>query len=158
MRSRQSEMMKAKWADPEYRARVAAKISASLKTPETRAILRAASARGAKKRRENAARRKHQEIEPEMIVVTHGTTFITAEAFADRYRHAPVGASFRYATGDLASVCQTDPSAKELRELVQHMSDRGEIVLTQRRRADLNMPNNCVAYEYLATRRQEQPA
>lgn len=85
-----------------------------------------------------------------------GTTFITAEAFKDRFKHASVGFTFSYATGDLAGECIEHPDARALRALTHKMSDEKLIALTQRRLPDTTMKGGGVAFQYLATKRSDQ--
>ena len=90
-----------------------------------------------------------------MISEMHKTVFIHAGAFKDRLHHMPPGATFIYATGNLAYVCSYSEDARELRHLTQKLAKRKEIVLTQRRRPDLEMRDKTCAFEYLATKRSE---
>jgi hypothetical protein len=86
-----------------------------------------------------------------------GTTYITADAFRDRYEHAAPGWAFVYATGDLARACELEADARKLRDTVQHYADTKKIVLTQRPRPDLQMKHTGGrAFDYLATKRAEE--
>ena len=90
-----------------------------------------------------------------MIRMIDGTTFITAEAFLDRYRHSMPGYSFSYATGDLAGLCEYNEEAHELHDLVWAMNDQRKIALTERGRPDLVANGLPVAFEFVATKRKE---
>lgn len=93
-----------------------------------------------------------------MIVSYHGTTFITADCFRDRYDQAMTGRTFSYATGDFANICTWNKDARELRDLTHKMVDQKKIALTQIRRPDLKMQGGGVGFEYLATKRSESHA
>lgn len=89
-----------------------------------------------------------------MIVVTNGTTYLTVDAFLDRFEQMGEGRQFSYATGDLANACAHDEDARALRNKVQNLEKIGRIALTQRRRPDIKLKGGGAAFEYLATRRK----
>lgn len=82
------------------------------------------------------------------------TTYITADAFRDRYEHAVVGWTFVYATGDLAHACLMESDARKLRDTVQHYEETKRVALTQRACPDVEMKfGGGRAFEYCATKR-----
>lgn len=87
-----------------------------------------------------------------MIRVTQGTTYITAGAFVDRYSHMKPGASFSYATGDLADACNASADARELCDLLWDWSEHHKIVMSEQARPDLVSEGGPEVIEYLATK------
>ena len=87
-----------------------------------------------------------------------GTTFLTADAFMDRFNQAQPGWTFPYASGDLAGECAIHPDARALRALTHKMSDEKKIALTQRRLPGERMKDGGFAFQYLATKRAEGKA
>lgn len=90
-----------------------------------------------------------------MIITSHGTTFLTVEAFLDRLRHTPQGRAFRYATGDLAFVLDHEEAARDLVEATVQLEDSKKLVLAQVHRPDLNLGTRSDAFEYLATKTKQ---
>lgn len=92
-----------------------------------------------------------------MIRVTLGTTYITAEAFCDRYNFAQVGQEFAYATGNLRQASAHDPDARKLREFIADLIERKRIVV-ERRHTGRKLPDGGPSLEYLAVKRSYAPA
>lgn len=91
-----------------------------------------------------------------MIVTLDGTTFITVEAFINRFTLASPGATFPYATGDLTYLKKFNADAMRLCKLVTQMTDEQKIIPTLRHRPDINLKSGARAFEYLATKRRER--
>ncbi len=90
-----------------------------------------------------------------MIRHMDGTTFITADAFRDRYVHKDFNMPFRYASGDLVAACKVSIEARELRRLIYEMVSARKLKLS-------HMQSGPGRFEYFATKlvkakQQQQP-
>jgi hypothetical protein len=91
-------------------------------------------------------------------MLTHGTSHLSMNDFADKLRLTGPGETFVYATGDLGySARDTAAELKSVRSAVWDASARGEVFLTQRRLPKVALTDGATkmqgaCFEYRATK------
>ena len=83
------------------------------------------------------------------------TDYLSEDAFVARIASAQPGEQVVYATGDIACGAAHDPALFALRKTVQRLAEAKVIALTQRKRRDQLFKIAGCAFDYIATKREE---